>query len=450
MKKTYDLIVIGTGDAGKEVAYPARKKGWKVAVIDKNPFGGTCGLRGCVPKKILVTGAELADFNRRMSEVGVKIGSPNIKWSQIQRLKKLSTDGTLKANIRGFKKAGIDAYRGAAHFVDKTTLRIGNNILTAKYFHIAAGSKPRSLNIPGEKFVKTSEDFLSLKDLPKNIIFVGGGYISFEFANIAVRAGSNATILHRSSQVLKQFDKDLVNILLKSSREVGINILTNAPTIKVGKENGKYSVYANINNKTKIFKSDLVFHGAGRVPDIDYLRLKMANIKSGTRGIIVNEYFQSVSNKQVFAAGDAAASGPPLTPVATREGKIVAENLINKGKIKKPDYTFTPSVAFTIPPLASVGFTESKAREKGFKFEIKFKETANWLHNSRVNEKFAGHKILIDKKTGKLLGAHIMGSHAEDLINIFAIAAQLGIKTKDLKKLFYAYPTASSSVQYMV
>ena len=194
----------------------------------------------------------------------------------------------------------------------------------------------------------------------------------------------------------------------------------------------------------------MAVQGTGRVPDIADLNLKAAGIEASQDGVIVNEYLQSISNPRVYAAGDAAAGGLPLTPVAMAEGKVVADNLVYGLKRRRADYRAVPSVVFTLPKLASVGLQEAAANKQGLPYDVKFGETADWLHNQRINEPFAGFKIILDRSTGRILGAHLLDSHADDLINLFALAMQHNLTAADIKQVLYAYPTASSSVQHMV
>ena len=194
----------------------------------------------------------------------------------------------------------------------------------------------------------------------------------------------------------------------------------------------------------------MAVQGAGRVPDIADLNLAAAGIEASKDGVIVNEYLQSISNPRVYAAGDAAAGGLPLTPVAMAEGKVAADNLVYGLKRRRADYRVVPSVVFTLPKLASVGLQEAEAKKQGLLHDVKFGETADWLHNQRINEPFAGFKIILDRSTGRILGAHLLDSHADDLINLFALAMQHNLTAADIKQVLYAYPTASSSVQHMV
>lgn len=449
MTKKLDLIVIGTGSAASTVAYKCRSEGWEVAVIDSRPFGGTCALRGCDPKKVLVGAAELIDWNNRMQGKGISSGGIQINWSDLIRFKRTFTEPVPENREKAFTKAGISTFHGRARFADSNKIKVGDHTLTGRYVLIASGAKPARLNIPGEELLTTSDKFLELDVLPKNIIFVGGGYISFEFAHIAARAGANIKILHRSDRPLAGFDPDLVNRLVKASRQIGVAIQLNTAVEAVEKKGGQLVVHTSGQSK-EVFRADMVVHGAGRVPEIDDLDLKKANVKREIKGVSVNDYLQSVSNPIVFAAGDAAASGgPPLTPVASMEGHIVASNLL-KGLHRKADYSGIPTVVYTVPPLASVGLQEETAKKQGLNFKTKHADTSGWYSSRRVNIESSGFKVLIENETDSILGAHMYGPHAEEIINIFGIAIRSGIDAEELKLMPYSYPTSSSDISYMV
>lgn len=450
MAKEFDLIAIGTGSAASAVAYKCRAAGWNVAVIDSRPFGGTCALRGCDPKKVLVGAAELVDWNRRMTGKGFVASEIRIEWSELMRFKRAFTDPVPQNREKSFAKAGIATVHGRAHFVGPTSLLVGDERLVGKYVVIGAGAKPARLGISGEEFLTTSEMFLELDHLPKQIIFVGGGYISFEFAHIAARAGSKVMILHRGERPLEGFDKDLVNALVKATRAIGVDVKLETAVTAIEKRAGQLLVRASQQNDEQTFEGDMVVHGAGRVPDIDDLGLDQAGVATSRKGVLVNEYLQSVSNSAVYAAGDAAATeGLPLTPVASQEGHAVAANIL-KGNQRSPDYRGTPTVVFTIPPLASVGLQEEAARERGLKFTVKHEDTLSWYSSRRVNLRHSGYKVLVEEDSGRILGAHLLGLHAEEVINLFALAIRTGLKADDLRRVPYGYPSSSSDVSYMV
>jgi len=448
MSKQFDLIVIGTGSAGSSVAKKCAGAGWKVAIIDSRPFGGTCSQRGCDPKKVLVGAAEVVDWQRRMKANGVSGKDVQIDWAELMRFKRTFTESVPDRTQRELTEVGITTFHGRAQFTDATTLQVNEETLTGRYVVIAAGAKPVDLGIPGIEFVTTSDQFLDLDALPKRIVFIGGGYISFEFAHIAVRAGSEVTILHKGKRPLEGFDADLVQQLSEASREVGIDLQTEIEVTKIEQKDKSFLIHTLKDSKP--IPADLVVHGAGRVPDIDDMALEKAGIERSKRGIVVNEFLQSVSNSAVYAAGDAADSdGLPLTPVASAEASVVARNLL-EGNKTKPNFTATPSVVFAIPPLASVGLTEEEAKEQALKFKVNYEETSTWYTSRRTNEKHTSFKILVEEGSGRILGAHLLGAHAEEVINLFALAIRHNLCDTDLTDMLYAYPTFTSDLGYML
>lgn len=450
MKEKFDLIAIGTGSAASAAAYKCRSAGWKVAIIDSRPFGGTCALRGCDPKKVLIGAAELIDWHHRMAELGIIEKDVRIDWQALMRFKRTFTDPVPKSMEQRFTKAGITTFHGRASFVDQTTVRVGNDTLIGRYVLIATGAEPMKLGIKGEEYLTTSEQFLELDKLPERIIFVGGGYISFEFAHLAARAGSKVRILHRGSNPLEGFDPDLVTQLVQVTKDVGIDIELDGAVNTIEKSTHNFIVHTDTKREKLTFEADMVVHGAGRVPEVSDLNLEKAGVDFDRKGVKVNEYLQSVSNPVVYAAGDDADSGGlPLTPVAGLEGKVVALNLL-EGNHHKPDYTGVATVAFTVPSIASVGLSETEAKKQGLKFRTNHQDTSSWYSTRRVNMKHTGFKVLVEEKSNLILGAHLLGPHADEVINLFAMAIKHGIKADEVKEILFAYPTSASDIGYMV
>jgi len=385
-----------------------------------------------------------------MKGKGIRAEELRIDWQELMRFKRSFIEAVPKNREEGFAKAGVAAFHGRARFVSPSSVQVNDDVLEGRYVVIAAGQKPADLKIPGTEYLTTSEQFLELNELPKRILFIGGGYIAFEFAHVAVRAGAQVTIVHRGPRPLPLFDPDLVDQIVKSSRELGVDVQLGTEVVGVEKSSGQLIVQASASGQQRTFEADMVVHAAGRVPEIDDMNLDAAGVAWDNQGVKVNEFLQSVSNPAVYAAGDAAASGgPPLTPVAGYEGIIVAANLL-KGNSQKPNYLGIPTVVFAIPPLAAVGLSESEARKQALKFRVKKEITSNWYSSRRVGEKYSGFKVLVEEDTDRILGAHLLGSEAEEVINLFGLAMRSGMRAADLKHMLYAYPTRGSDVPYML
>jgi len=448
--KNFDLIVVGTGAAGTSAAYACRSAGWNVAIIDSRPFGGTCALRGCDPKKVLVGATEVIERTRQMAGKGVSCNDVKIDWPALIQFKRTFTQPVPADREQQFSRAGIAVFHGRARFTAESTVQIGDDTLIARFILIAAGARPATLGIDGEEHLTTSDKFLELDVLPPRILFVGGGYISLEFAHVAARSGAHVQILHRGERPLEQFDPDMVDRLVHATRELGIALHVKTVVEKIEKSSAQFTVHASVDGTTQTFEADLVVHGAGRVPEIDDLDLETAGVKREKRGVTVNEYLQSVSNPAVYAAGDAAASGGrPLTPVAAMEGEVVAANLL-KGNNRKPDLAAVPSIVYTLPSVASVGLLESPAKEQGLKFRVNHQDTSEWYSSRRLGAKYSAFKVLIEENTDRILGAHVIGPHAEEQINLFALAIRSGIRASDIEQTVFAYPTGASDLSYMV
>jgi glutathione reductase (NADPH) len=315
---------------------------------------------------------------------------------------------------------------------------------------IATGEAPADLGIPGSEHLTTSDQFLELNELPRRLLFIGGGYIAFEFAHVAALAGSQVTVLHRGPRPLALFDPDLVDQLVERTSELGIDLHIEAEATGIEKGSAQLIVHALVSGETRRFQADMVMHAAGRVPEIGDLNLDGAGIEWEKRGVRVNDFLQSVSIPSVYAAGDAAASGGlPLAPVASYEGLVVAANLL-KGNHQKPNYLGIPSVVFTVPPLAAVGLSERLAYEQNLKFRVKKEMTSTWYSSRRVAETCSGYKVLVEESTDRILGAHILGSEAGEVINLFALAIRSGIRATDLKHMLFAYPTSGSNMARML
>lgn len=446
----FDVVIIGTGMAGRTAADACRAAGRTVAIIDSRPFGGTCALRGCDAKKVMVSVAEAVDFHNRMVGKGVPGRRINIDWSEMMAFKNTFTDPMPEAQAKIFERSGIAAYQGRAGFLSDTEIKVDGQVLEGKNFVIAAGAEPMDLGVPGAEFVMKSDDFLDMAELPRRIVFIGGGFISFEFAHIANLAGAETTIIDRASRPLTQFDADLVRDLVKASEAEGITVKTDRPVTAVEKNGTGLVVRVTGPNGTEeTFQADLVVHGAGRAPQLGDLNLEIAGVEADRKGVKVNEYLQSVSNPAVYAAGDAADIGPQLTPVAGYEARIVADNIIGD-KIRAYEAQAIPGIVYTVPPLGAVGLTEEEAGAKGIDYRTTRQDSSGWYNSRRLREHYGSYKIVIDNRSDRILGAHVFGPAAEELINLFTLAISEQTTAQAMKRVLFAYPTFSYDTRYML
>ncbi|HYX82473.1 MAG TPA: FAD-dependent oxidoreductase, partial [Gemmatimonadales bacterium] len=274
--RPFDLLVIGTGTAAGVVAHKCRRAGWSVGVIDSRPFGGTCALRGCDPKKVLVTAAETLDQVNRLRERGIAASALRLDWPELVRFKRALIEVVPREREEGFLKAGIATFHGRARFTGSRTLAVEGDLLEGQHVLVATGAKPADLSFEGHQHLITSDQFLELGALPPRIVFVGGGYISFEFAHVAARAGATATILHQGERPLRRFDPDLVDLLVERSRLAGIDVRLGSTVTSIEHSGAAFIVDAKAEGRSLQFEADLVVHGAGRVSEIDDLNLDAA------------------------------------------------------------------------------------------------------------------------------------------------------------------------------
>ncbi len=449
---THDLIVVGSGTAAGVVARRARKAGWSVAVIDKQPIGGTCANRGCEPKKVMVGVADAAESVRRLDGRGVVASNIEVDWGPLARFTRTFTDPVPSQRTKGFEDQGIEVVRGVARFTSRSSLTVADRTLeAARAIVIAAGARPADLPFDGRDLVIDSTAFFALPELPRRIAFVGGGYVSMELAHVAARAGAQVTVVHRGRRPLTAFDPDLVDRLVGRSREAGIDIRleTSVARVVLGDDGGLRVATSHDDDETEL-TVDLVVHGAGRVPDVDDLDCATGGVAREKAGVSVDAWLQSPSNPLVWAAGDCAASGaPPLTPMASEEGERLADNLLT-GARRAADYGVVPSCAFTVPPLARVGMSEADAKQGGRDIAVTFNDTATWASARRVGETASACKVLVDRESDAVLGAHLLGPHADEVVNVFAIAMQAGMTATALRRARFAFPTSGSDVPSML
>jgi glutathione reductase (NADPH) len=448
-----DLIVLGAGPSGGRVAAMCADKGLDVALIESREFGGTCALRGCNPKKVLVHAAEAVDAAQNAARNLNHADEISIDWESLIEQKESFVQDIPENALEKFKGKGIECVLGQPTFISDNTILVGDREFAAEKIVIATGARPRTLEFPGHEHVTLSDQFMNLKSLPKRILFIGGGYISLEFAHVAIRAGSEVTVIDRNERPLKGFEPEIVDALLEKTEQIGIDFRVNATVQKIcSSDDGTLAVTLDADNAIETKTFDLVVHGAGRVPNLDAMDLDKGLIDfCKNKGVLVDAAGRSKSNKRVFAVGDCAAtSNPMLTPTANEQGRQLGKALLGEESEDVDQHRTIAKVVFTVPQVAAVGKTKAQARADGDDFEVKSEDWSQWGSVKKVNQTAAHFTILVDNHTNKILGAHLIGPAAGELINIFTMAIEFGITASQIKSVLMGYPTFSSDIRMMV
>lgn len=445
----FNLIAIGTGPASGGIPAKAIKAGMKVAVVEERAVGGTCALRGCTPKKLLLAAPEAFDFARRMNQHGLDVPNMKLDWAMMRRYKDAFIDKIPPINSKQYTDKGIELLRGHATFVGANTLEIEGKQYTADHIVLATGATPAPLDFEGQEHVLHSDDFFHVPELRGHVVFIGAGYISMEFAHIAARVGCKVTVIHRSDKPLRGFDRDLVEKLLVVSRNLGINVVKNTQ-VKALTKTAKGFHVVTTNPDLEPFDCDVVFHGAGRDAKVHDLNLEAAGVAFSKKGVEVKPNLQSTTNPHVWAVGDCADNGAPaLTSVAAIDSLIVADHLFGEKKLTS-DYRGTPAAAFTIPQLCSVGLTEEEAKAQGIDYGVNMSDSTGKYLSYRVNGDALMHKVLFDRKTDLIIGAHALDYEASEWINVFAMAIRFGITATQIKHSLFSYPSHGAAIRGMM
>jgi len=453
----HDVVIVGAGTAGQTAAFFLREKGLSVAVVEKSDRpGGICALAGCQAKKWFYEAAETIARSRHLKGKGISTPAEG-DWSEILHQKQAFTEKVPQGTLKSLEKAGIAFISGDAAFQDDATLLVNGSVIDARYVVLATGARPMPLPFDGAGHMITSSQFLELSDLSSSIAFVGGGFISFEFAHFAARIGDarrKIAIFEVSDRPLGPFDAEMVNLLQDASADEGIAVHCNTEIRAIEKAEGPDARFLIRTTEGDAFNADLVVHGAGRVPDFEGLGLNAAKIQYSRRGIAVDETMRT-TNPRVFAVGDCAAT-VQLARVADAEALVAAGTILEemgKGQGQKPamDYHAVPAVLFTYPQLAMIGKTEDALKKDGRSYGKSFSKNLSWPTYRRVGMKHAAYKILVDDER-RILGAHFLSDNATGLVSIIRQAMMHSITADKLYRqtLVSPYPSRESDLSYML
>ena len=445
----FDVVIIGGGNAGIGVTGAVRRAGLSVAMIESRDLGGTCPNRGCTPKKVLVAAGQALHDIERASVHQIAVNRPKLDWAAlIAREKDMIKD--IPENLaRALAHRKVEVIKGYGTFAGPDTVRVGDRTLHGGYIVIAAGSQPRPLPIPGGQYMVTSDHMLSESKRPDSVIFIGGGVISLEFGHVYARAGSSVTILEALPQLLPAMDTDAVARLQAESERIGLQIRTGVRIERIETIGGRLRVVFTHDGIEKAAEADWVVNGAGRIADVEGLGLAVGQVDHDNGRIAADSYLRSTSNPRVYICGDAVPTSPQLSPIATYEGDLVGRNIVD-GPKHSPDYASIATAVYTVPALAAVGLTEAAAKTKGLSAEVHVNDMHDWFSARTYAETGAWSKIIVDRASDRILGAHFVGHAGHELVNVFGLAMKFGIRASELREHIYAYPTFASDIKHML
>jgi glutathione reductase (NADPH) len=434
----FDMLTIGAGSGGVASSRRAGAYGARVAICEEWRIGGTCVLRGCVPKKLLVYGAQFADAFEDAAGFGWTVPPARFDWPSLIAAKDKEIGRLSGIYLNMLKNAGVEIIDGRGVVVDPHTVEIAGRRYTAETILVATGAWPETPDIPGIEHVISSNEALDLPQLPKRIVIVGGGYIAVEFAGIFSTLGSKVVEIIRAPELLRGFDDDLRVLLGEEMRLRGVDIRANTRVARIDKHDGGYTVTTAAGER---IETDLVMYATGRRPNTKGLGLAEAGVALRDNGAVVVDEWQRSSVPSIYAVGD-VTDRINLTPVAIAEGRAIAETLFNNNPIRM-DHRDVPSAVFSQPPIGTVGLSEAAARKEYGAVDIyqsRFRPMKNTL-SGRAERTFV--KLVVDGATDRVLGCHMLGQDAPEIIQGLAIAVKCGATKKQFDQTVGIHPSAA-------
>ena len=441
-KYNYDLFVIGAGSGGVRAARIAASYGAKVGVAEEYRVGGTCVIRGCVPKKLFVYASHYSEEFEEAAGFGWTVGERSFDWKTLVANKNKEIDRLNGIYIRNLEKAGVEIIQSRATVRDAHTVRLEaeDREVTAERILIAVGATPYMPDVPGIEHAISSNEAFHLEELPKRIVVVGGGYIAVEFAGIFNGLGVETKQLYRGPLFMRGFDDDLREMLAEEMTKKGVGLRMNSDIASIVKKDGELELTLT---SGEILKTDAVMYATGRIPLTRGLGLEEAGVKLGKSGQVIVDEYSKTSVDSIYAVGD-VTDRANLTPVAIREGHAFADTVYG-GKDVKVDHSIIPTAVFSQPEMGTVGLTEAQARERGEidLYKTAFRGLKNTLSGSQERTFM---KLVVDAKTDKVLGVHILGQGAGELIQAVGIAVTMGATKAQFDATIAVHPTAAEEL----
>jgi len=434
----YDLITIGAGSGGVRASRLAGGYGARVAVCEEYRVGGTCVLRGCIPKKLLIYGSHYADHMKDAVNYGWTIDGAKHDWRKLIKNKDNELDRLNGIYLNILKNNNVDLKEGRGVIIDKHTVEVGGVEITTENILIAVGGWPSMPNIPGIEFAISSNEALELEVLPKSMVIVGGGYIAVEFAGIFAGLGVEVTEIIRAENILRGFDADMRISLAQEMEKRGIKIRSEAEVSSIEKHGDIF--FLQLNDGERI-GTECVMYATGRKANTKGLGLELAGVELRDNGSIQVDEYNRTSQPNIYAVGD-VTDRIQLTPVAIQEGHALADMLFNQNT-QTMDYNNVPSAVFSTPPIATVGLTEDEARIKFAKVDIYDSNFKPLLHTISGRDERSVMKLIVDSKSDVVVGCHMMGADAPEIIQGIAIAMKCGATKSQFDATIGIHPSSA-------
>ena len=445
--KTYDLIVIGSG-SGLEVSSEAAERGLSVAVVENGPFGGTCLNRGCIPSKILIHCADVMETIQQSEMFGIKTKVEAVDWQYIIRRASDEVDEDSRMVEEGNRQIpNIDVYKETARFVDDKTLQVAGDRITAETILIAAGARPWAPEIPGLSDVPyiTSDEALRLPEQPRRLTIVGGGYIAAEMAHFYGTLGTEVTLVHRRSTLLREEDEQVAQRFTEVYQR-RFNLLLNARVDRAYREGAETILDVTVDGRTRQVRSDALLMATGRVPNTDLLEVASTGVEIDQRGFIKADEYLETNVPGVWTLGDIVGRYL-LKHSANLEAAYVANNIFNPDSKVAVDYHAMPHAVFASPQVASVGLTEQAAKEQGIPYTTAVYDYYDTAYGSSIEDRDGFAKVLAHHDSDEILGCHIIGTHAAMLIQEVVNAMRMRLTTDAITQSIYVHPALPEVVQ---
>ncbi|MDN6884082.1 glutathione-disulfide reductase [Variovorax sp. CAN2819] len=438
----FDLFVIGAGSGGVRAARMAAQTGARVAVAEAAELGGTCVNVGCIPKKLYSYAAGYAESFEEAAGYGWKLPeAPQFDWAHLkaQRAKEIRRLNGIYASL--LKNAGVTLVTGWAQLADPHTVEVDGKRYTARHLLVATGGTPFVPDIQGREHVVTSDAMFDLDPFPKRLLVVGGGYIACEFASIFNGLGSKVTQLHRRAHLLTGFDDDVRQFLASEMGKAGVDVRLNCEVASVTRRTGGADGLTVTLSRGQQIEADTVLFATGRVPNTQGLGLEAAGVKLDERGAVAVDAHYRSSVPSIYAVGD-VSTRVQLTPVALAEAMVVVDELFGKGK-RRLDYEFIPTAVFTHPNIGTCGYTELDARAKFGDVTVFSSEFKSLRHTLSGRSERTFMKLVVDKATDRVVGLHMVGADAGEVVQGFAVAMRAGATKAIFDSTVGIHPTAA-------